>query len=177
MFETELFMCIKMDLALNNLKSLICHKNQTKKQTRLIAIPRIKSPVCPTYLVIDGWRIFKIIPFPWVLWYAISLVQGLNFFAAPISYDNGRYAMSISIQQREIKGVTLWRKVFCSWKLALSKVLLTLINRRHYFRSNEFRCTEKKSIILWLREYFVAENLLNPKFFFHSLYLSSFLGK
>ena len=33
MFERELFICIKIDLALNNLQMLICHKNQTNKQT------------------------------------------------------------------------------------------------------------------------------------------------
>ena len=33
MFEIELFICIKMDLALNNLKRLICHKNQPNKQS------------------------------------------------------------------------------------------------------------------------------------------------
>ena len=27
-FEIELIICIKMDLALNNLQKLICHKNQ-----------------------------------------------------------------------------------------------------------------------------------------------------
>ena len=29
LFEMELFICIKVDLALNNLQGLICHKNQT----------------------------------------------------------------------------------------------------------------------------------------------------
>ena len=34
MFEIELFICIKMDLALDNLRWLICHKlKQTNKQT------------------------------------------------------------------------------------------------------------------------------------------------
>ena len=33
LFEIELFICIKMDLALNNLQRLICHKTQTNKQT------------------------------------------------------------------------------------------------------------------------------------------------
>ena len=28
LFELELFICIKMDLALNNLQGLICHKNK-----------------------------------------------------------------------------------------------------------------------------------------------------
>ena len=30
MFEIELFICVKIDLALNNLDGLICHKTQTK---------------------------------------------------------------------------------------------------------------------------------------------------
>ena len=30
MFELKLFICIKMDLALNNLKWLICHKTKPK---------------------------------------------------------------------------------------------------------------------------------------------------
>ena len=37
-FEIELFICIKMDLALNNLQWLICHKikpNETDKQASL----------------------------------------------------------------------------------------------------------------------------------------------
>ena len=33
MNEKELLICIKMDLALNNLQGLICHKIQTNKQT------------------------------------------------------------------------------------------------------------------------------------------------
>ena len=33
MFEIKLFICIKMDLALNNLQKLISHKSQTNKQT------------------------------------------------------------------------------------------------------------------------------------------------
>ena len=32
LFEIELFISIKMDLALNNLQRLICHKTQTNKQ-------------------------------------------------------------------------------------------------------------------------------------------------
>ena len=32
MFEIELFICIKMDLALNNQQKLICDKTQTNKQ-------------------------------------------------------------------------------------------------------------------------------------------------
>ena len=35
-FEIELFICIKMGLALNNLHRLICHKNQLNKQTKNI---------------------------------------------------------------------------------------------------------------------------------------------
>ena len=31
LFEIELFICIKMDLALNNIQRLICHKTQTNK--------------------------------------------------------------------------------------------------------------------------------------------------
>ena len=32
LFEIELFICIKMDLALNKLQGLIWHKTQTNKQ-------------------------------------------------------------------------------------------------------------------------------------------------
>ena len=42
LFEIELFICIKMDLALNNLRWLICHKTQTNKQTNI-------------YLSISSW--------------------------------------------------------------------------------------------------------------------------
>ena len=35
MFEIELFICIKIELALNNLQRLICHKTQTNKQIKL----------------------------------------------------------------------------------------------------------------------------------------------
>ena len=34
MYEIELFIYIKMGLALNNLQRLICHKTQTKKPTK-----------------------------------------------------------------------------------------------------------------------------------------------
>ena len=34
LFEIELIIYIKMDLALNNLKRLICHKTQPKKKTK-----------------------------------------------------------------------------------------------------------------------------------------------
>ena len=33
LFELELFICLKMDLALNNLQRLICHKTQTNNHT------------------------------------------------------------------------------------------------------------------------------------------------
>ena len=33
LFEIELIICIKIDLVLNNLQRLICHKNQTNNQT------------------------------------------------------------------------------------------------------------------------------------------------
>ena len=33
MFEVELIICIKIDLALNSLQRFICHKTQTTKQT------------------------------------------------------------------------------------------------------------------------------------------------
>ena len=33
LFEIELFICMKIDLALNNLQGLIYHKSQTKKKT------------------------------------------------------------------------------------------------------------------------------------------------
>ena len=33
--EMELIICIKMDLALNNLQRLICHKTLTNKQTNI----------------------------------------------------------------------------------------------------------------------------------------------
>ena len=38
MFEIELFICIKMELALNNLQRLICHKTQTKNRIRFIIL-------------------------------------------------------------------------------------------------------------------------------------------
>ena len=34
LLEIELFICVKMDLALNNLQRLTCHKTQTNKQTK-----------------------------------------------------------------------------------------------------------------------------------------------
>ena len=36
MSNIELFICIRMDLALNNLQSLICHKTETNKQKKNI---------------------------------------------------------------------------------------------------------------------------------------------
>ena len=36
MFEIELFVCIKMDLASNNLQRLICDKTQTNKEKKII---------------------------------------------------------------------------------------------------------------------------------------------
>ena len=33
MFEIELIICMKIDLVLNNLEMLICHKTQPTKQT------------------------------------------------------------------------------------------------------------------------------------------------
>ena len=35
LFEIELFICIKMHLALNNWQELICHKTQTNKQAEM----------------------------------------------------------------------------------------------------------------------------------------------
>ena len=35
MFEIDLIICIKMDLALNNLQWLICHKTETTNQSSL----------------------------------------------------------------------------------------------------------------------------------------------
>ena len=39
LFEIELFICIKMDLALNDLQGLICHKTQTNKMYLLSKHP------------------------------------------------------------------------------------------------------------------------------------------
>ena len=39
MFEIELIICIKMDLAFNNLQRLICHKTQTTNQPIVLAGP------------------------------------------------------------------------------------------------------------------------------------------
>ena len=36
MFEIELFICIKMNLALSNLRGLICHKAQASKQNGVL---------------------------------------------------------------------------------------------------------------------------------------------
>ena len=35
LFEIELIICTKMDLAFDNLQRLICHKTQTNKQTNI----------------------------------------------------------------------------------------------------------------------------------------------
>ena len=34
MFEMEIFICIKMDLALNNVQTWICHKPPAKKKKK-----------------------------------------------------------------------------------------------------------------------------------------------
>ena len=38
LFEIELTICLKMDLALNNLQRMICHKNQLTNQLNYINI-------------------------------------------------------------------------------------------------------------------------------------------
>ena len=44
LFEIERFICIKMDLALNKLERLICHKTQTNKQIReIVSYYRIQA--------------------------------------------------------------------------------------------------------------------------------------
>ena len=50
MFVVELIICIKMDLALNNLQSLICHKTQSNKPIKLRKIS-LKNGNClpPTW--------------------------------------------------------------------------------------------------------------------------------
>ena len=43
--EIELFICIKMDFALNNLQRLICHKTQTNSQYYDIYFKKMSYPV------------------------------------------------------------------------------------------------------------------------------------
>ena len=38
LFEIELFICIKINLALNDLQRLICHKIQINKQTKQMSL-------------------------------------------------------------------------------------------------------------------------------------------
>ena len=38
LLEIELFICIRMDLALNNLQRLICHKNPTNQPTNAVLL-------------------------------------------------------------------------------------------------------------------------------------------
>ena len=41
MFEIQLIICIKMDLASNNLQRLICHKNQTINQPKCTTVAAV----------------------------------------------------------------------------------------------------------------------------------------
>ena len=46
LFEIELIICIRMDLALNNLQRLICHKTQASNQpTNLLSLHGIMVKV------------------------------------------------------------------------------------------------------------------------------------
>ena len=50
MFEIQLIICLKMDLALNNLQRLICHKTQTTNQlTRLVVWLQLFLSVCKLF--------------------------------------------------------------------------------------------------------------------------------
>ena len=51
LFEIELITCIKMDLALNNLQMLICHKTQpTNQSTIRESVERILETYSPRYI-------------------------------------------------------------------------------------------------------------------------------
>ena len=44
LFEIEQFICIKLDLGLNNMQWLICHKsNQTKRDLKLVLLASVSS--------------------------------------------------------------------------------------------------------------------------------------
>ena len=65
LFKLELFICIKMDLALNNLQGLICHKTQRNKQTN-------KKSWCNVYHCKKWiwWHEFK----SWMILFAFHIV-------------------------------------------------------------------------------------------------------
>ena len=46
LFEIKRFICIKMDLTLNNVQRLICHKTQTTKQIELLYNLQIVNKNC-----------------------------------------------------------------------------------------------------------------------------------
>ena len=57
MFELELIICIKMDLALNNQQRLICHKTQPTNQ-QSIRLPAIRAQVTNyTYSLCLGFKV------------------------------------------------------------------------------------------------------------------------
>ena len=62
LFEIELIICIKMDLALNNLQRLIYHRAQTnKKEHNIISTRVISSHMGPMYIetpYINGLHLF-----------------------------------------------------------------------------------------------------------------------
>ena len=67
LFEIELLICIKMDLAINNLQMLICHKpKQTNKQTKLIFLQNTnceKVSRLKLYLPWEKWTMTKTLIF------------------------------------------------------------------------------------------------------------------
>ena len=56
LFEIELFICAKINLALNNLQRLICHKTQTTNQTesQFKTDKKCINPISPQFAEVDN---------------------------------------------------------------------------------------------------------------------------
>ena len=111
MFEIELFICIKMDLVLNNLQRLICHKTQTYKynfyftglmihsiiflcqshrQTPLLFIMHFLGVKISMYHQFVGFSL-SVKPISFNLWllerpYFVSWISCMQNICAPVSF-------------------------------------------------------------------------------------------
>ena len=101
MFEIELVICIKMDLALNNLQRLICHKTQTTKAPTCLPINlfiyqfglRINMLACSFYFVFSNNFISFLIAIIYFLClrnYSLKQIyiflNSLNIYTSDVNY-------------------------------------------------------------------------------------------
>ena len=134
MSEIELFICIKMDLALNNLKRLICHKTQTNSQSicfyRFISVS-IFTSVYP-YIPTTVWLILSSLSQSFSIYIFLSVYLHLSLSVCPCL---SIFSFFISICFYQYISVSMFTSICLSFSIYLLKSVYVFLFSLSLFHS------------------------------------------